>query len=69
MAVEDNVRENDQVFEDHGVKVIVDDASLRYLKGTVIDYQIEGGRPGFQIKQANPAADDAAGCGSCCSGC
>ena len=69
MAVEDNVRENDQVFEDHGVRVIVDDASLRYLKGTVIDYQADGGRPGFQIKQTNPAADGGDGCGSCCSGC
>ncbi len=69
MAVDDNIGDNDQVFEHHGVQVIVDDASLRYLKGSVIDYAQDGGRPGFQIKQPDAAKSGVDDCGSCCSGC
>ena len=38
----------DVVFEDHGVKVLVDPKSLAYINGTQLDYVREGGR---QVEQ------------------
>jgi len=58
----DNVRENDHIVEDHGVKVFVDPKSAVYLKGSLLDFQggLEG--RGFAIK--NPQAKGSCGCGS-----
>lgn len=62
MALEDNIRPEDQVFEQHGVKVVVDEISINYLRGASIDYvdEIMGG--GFKIE--NPNAASSCGCGS-----
>ncbi len=57
----DEVREEDTVFEGHGVKVIVDAKSLVYLEGTEIDYTKEGLNEGFKF--TNPNAKAACGCG------
>ena len=57
----DEVREEDTVFEGHGVKVIVDPKSLVYLQGTEIDYTKEGLNEGFKF--TNPNAKAACGCG------
>jgi iron-sulfur cluster assembly protein len=54
--------ENDQTFEYHGVRVIVDRFSLPYLSGSSVDY-IDGLLgAGFQIENPNVVA--ACGCGS-----
>lgn len=57
----DNAQENDNIVEQHGVKVFIDAKSSIYLKGTVLDYQsgLEG--KGFVIK--NPQAKSSCGCG------
>ena len=34
----DNVDAHDTVFEDHGVKVVIDPKSLVYLNGTQLDF-------------------------------
>lgn len=57
----DEVDENDEVFEDHGVKVVVDRKSLVYLDGTEVDYGKEGLNEGFRFN--NPNAKAACGCG------
>lgn len=57
----DETGEGDQVFEDHGVKVIVDAKSLVYLDGTELDYGKEGLNEGFKFN--NPNVKDACGCG------
>ena len=57
----DELEENDQVFEDHGVKVIVDKKSLLYLDGTEVDYTKEGLNEGFKFN--NPNANGECGCG------
>lgn len=57
----DELDENDQVFEDHGVKVIVDSKSLLYLDGTEVDYTKEGLNEGFKFN--NPNANGECGCG------
>jgi len=57
----DKVESEDTVFEDHGVKIIVDAKSLIYLNGTELDYGKEGLNEGFQFK--NPNVKDMCGCG------
>ena len=57
----DVLDEDDQVFEDRGVKVIVDEKSLAYLDGTELDYGKEGLNEGFRFN--NPNVKDECGCG------
>ena len=57
----DEINDDDQVFESHGVKVIVDPKSLTYLDGTEVDFAREGLNEGFQFN--NPNVKDACGCG------
>jgi len=57
----DEVEAGDTVFEDHGVKVLVNPKSLVYLDGTELDYAKEGLNEGFQFN--NPNVKDMCGCG------
>lgn len=57
----DELEENDVVFEDNGVKVIVDKKSLLYLEGTEVDYTKEGLNEGFSF--TNPNSKGECGCG------
>lgn len=62
MALENNVRENDLVTEQLGVKVVVDEVSINYLAGATVDYVDEIMGSGFKIE--NPNAVSTCGCGS-----
>jgi len=55
----------DQVFEQDGVKVVVDPKSFLYLAGTEIDYVDGLTEAGFTLK--NPNAKGSCGCGSSCA--
>jgi iron-sulfur cluster assembly protein len=57
----DAIQPEDQVFESHGVKVIVDAKSLIYLDGTEVDFAKEGLTEGFKFN--NPNVKDSCGCG------
>ena len=57
----DDVAEDDTVFEDRGMKVIVDGKSLAYLDGTELDFVKEGLNEGFKF--TNPNAAGECGCG------
>ncbi|MBU6512406.1 MAG: iron-sulfur cluster assembly protein IscA [Betaproteobacteria bacterium] len=57
----DAVAPEDQVFESHGVKVLVDPQSLSYLDGTELDFVREGLQQGFKF--SNPNERDRCGCG------
>lgn len=57
----DEVEPEDQVFEDQGIRIIVDPKSLLYLDGTELDYRREGLNEGFKFN--NPNVKDACGCG------
>ena len=57
----DELEEGDQVFEDQGVKVIVDPKSMVYLDGTELDFAKEGLNEGFKFN--NPNEKDRCGCG------
>ncbi len=57
----DEIEDTDTVFEEHGVKLIVDQKSMVYLDGTVVDYSKEGLNEGFKF--TNPNANGECGCG------
>ncbi|SJL85159.1 iron-sulfur cluster assembly protein IscA [Vibrio palustris] len=57
----DELNEEDQVFDDNGVKVIIDPKSLVYLDGTELDYKKEGLNEGFEFN--NPNIKGECGCG------
>ena len=57
----DAVNEDDQVWESHGVKVIVAAKSLPYIDGTELDYVREGLQEGFKFH--NPQEKETCGCG------
>jgi iron-sulfur cluster assembly protein len=57
----DEVNDDDVVFEDRGVKVIIDQKSLAFLDGTELDYGKEGLNEGFLFN--NPNVKDECGCG------
>jgi iron-sulfur cluster insertion protein len=52
----------DDVFDFHGIQVVVDKRSQMYLEGAVVDYHDELHRQGFSI--TNPQAKSTCGCGS-----
>jgi iron-sulfur cluster assembly protein len=58
----DEQRADDTVFEDRGIRLLVDRASLPYVKGSVIDF-VEG-LQGAGFKVDNPNVVAACGCGS-----
>jgi iron-sulfur cluster assembly protein len=51
----------DVIFEDRGIKVLVDPKSLPYIEGTTLDYTREGLNEGFKF--INPNERDRCGCG------
>lgn len=51
----------DEVFNSHGISIVVDKKSLVYLNGTEIDYTKEGLNEGFKF--TNPNESDRCGCG------
>ena len=57
----DVLNDDDLVFEQHGVKVVVDPKSLVYLDGIELDYVKEGLNEGF--KYNNPNVKESCGCG------
>ncbi|WP_040279446.1 HesB/IscA family protein [Psychroserpens damuponensis] len=54
-------KEDDKVFEDNGVKIIVDKKSFLYLIGTTLEYS--GGLNGAGFVFNNPNANRTCGCG------
>ncbi|CAL8286551.1 unnamed protein product [Lota lota] len=62
-SVDRNRDEDDRVFEQEGVGVIVDQESLEFVKGSTLDYTSELIRAAFQM-QKNPQADHGCSCGS-----
>jgi iron-sulfur cluster assembly protein len=57
----DEISEGDEVFDSHGLKIIVDAKSLLYIDGTELDYGKEGLNEGFKFN--NPNVKDQCGCG------
>ncbi len=63
MALDDSEPEDgDQILNDHDLKIFVDEMSLRYMTGSVVDYVDDQFGGGFKIE--NPNAVKSCGCGS-----
>ncbi len=61
LVFDDLIKDADQIFEDLGVKIIVDKKSLLYLLGTTLDFSDGLNGKGFQF--INPNASRTCGCG------
>lgn len=57
----DDIGPEDQVFESHGVRVVIDPESLALIDGTVIDFAKNGLSESFQFN--NPQVTGMCGCG------
>jgi iron-sulfur cluster assembly protein len=57
----DELQEGDEVFEEKGVKLIVDAKSLVYIDGTELDFVKEGLNEGFKFNNPNQIGE--CGCG------
>jgi iron-sulfur cluster assembly protein len=62
MALENQIRDLDLTYELHGVKVVVDEVSINYLRGATVDFVDTMMGSGFKIE--NPNAVSACGCGN-----
>jgi iron-sulfur cluster assembly protein len=58
----DEQRDGDSVFEDKGIRLLVDRPSLPYVKGSIIDFVESLQGAGFKVENPNVIA--ACGCGS-----
>jgi iron-sulfur cluster assembly protein len=58
----DEQRDGDSIFEDKGIRLLVDRASLPYVRGSVVDFV--DGLQGAGFKVDNPNVIAACGCGS-----
>jgi iron-sulfur cluster assembly accessory protein len=62
LSFDTDVRPDDTVFEQNGVRLFVDATSLPYLRGMTIDYV--AGLHGAGFKFLNPNATRTCGCGA-----
>ena len=61
LSFDPEIQDSDEVFEDKGVKILVDKKSLLYLLGTTLDFSDGLNGKGFQF--VNPNASRTCGCG------
>src|ERR1700750_3343973 len=57
----DEARDDDHVFDNSGIHVLVDPASLRYVDGSTVDYTENFMGSGFEVSNPNTVASF--GCG------
>jgi iron-sulfur cluster assembly accessory protein len=76
MALDNNIRDVDTIFEENDVKVVVDEVSIDYLRGAKIDFINDPVRgAGFAVDSPNAQSHEHAhahgeggcGCGGSCS--
>ena len=61
LGFDNKQNETDQIFEDNGIKIIVEKKSILYLAGTTLEYS--GGLNGKGFVFNNPNASRTCGCG------
>ncbi|XP_008281296.1 iron-sulfur cluster assembly 2 homolog, mitochondrial [Stegastes partitus] len=62
-SIDSNKNEDDRMFEQEGVGIVVDQDSLEFVKGATVDFSQELIRSTFQVLK-NPQADHGCSCGS-----
>ena len=68
LALDNNVHATDIVYEENGIKVLVDDVSFNYLQGAKVDYVESETGTGFKITNVKPIASSC-NCGDSSCGC
>lgn len=53
--------EDDTIFDHHGLRIFVDPASMRYIGGSVLDYETGLQGAGFHVENPNVVSE--CGCG------
>ncbi len=61
LTFDKNQQENDKIFEENNIKIVVDKKSFLYLVGTTLEYS--GGLNGKGFVFNNPNANRTCGCG------
>ena len=61
MEYENDIKPNEEIIEDKGVKVLIDPKAIMYLLGTEMDYKQEKFSSKFVFK--NPNETERCGCG------
>lgn len=62
MELDDSLQDDDHVFDHDDAAVVIDDISLEYMAGAVVDYVETLGSAAFEIKNPNTTAS--CGCGN-----
>ncbi len=57
----DEIRDSDNVFEDRGVRIVIERSSLPFLEGTEVDFVQHGLNQAFKFR--NPNVKGECGCG------
>ncbi|KXK15240.1 MAG: iron-sulfur cluster assembly accessory protein [Chloroflexi bacterium OLB14] len=64
MALDNNIRDVDTTFESNGVKVVVDEVSIDYLRNATVDFVNDPQRgAGFAVDSPNAKKEGGCGCG------
>lgn len=61
LSFDNQVQDSDEIFEDNGLKLVVDKRSVLYLFGTTLDFSGGLNGKGFEFK--NPNATRTCSCG------
>jgi len=61
MRFDDEPEDDDTIYEQHGLRVFVDPASMNYIEGSVLDF--EDGLQGAGFHVENPNVVSECGCG------
>ena len=61
MRFDDEPDDDDEIYEHHGLRVFVDPASLKYIEGSVLDYESGLQAEGFHVENPNVVSE--CGCG------
>ena len=65
MALDNKPRETDATFESEGLKVLVDDTSIQYMAGAIVDYIDDERGKGFLVDNPNAAPSCSCESGTC----
>ncbi|NOZ77405.1 MAG: iron-sulfur cluster assembly accessory protein [Euryarchaeota archaeon] len=66
LALEKEPKEEDEVLEANGIKVVMDKQLGAYMDGAVVDFIDNDGQTGFTITNPNIQANACSSCGSSC---
>lgn len=65
MGIDTDAQEGDTEFVQHGLRVLIDGQSLKYMAGSSVEFIEDPNGGGFKIDNPNAVS----GCGSCGGGC